>query len=83
MDQEIKREQQATNEIVQSMPAAKQEKYFSIMDTSEELLQVSGQFYYPNNQSGAFFCRHPHESDKEWTVVNARWIADLRVICFY
>lgn len=40
IDQEIKREQQATNEIVQSMPSAKQEKYFSIMATSEELLQV-------------------------------------------
>lgn len=40
IDQEIKREQQATNEIVQSMPSAKQEKYFSIMATNEELLQV-------------------------------------------
>ncbi|CAF92506.1 unnamed protein product, partial [Tetraodon nigroviridis] len=39
IDEEIKREQQATNEMVRSMPAAKQEKYFSIMGTSEDLLQ--------------------------------------------
>lgn len=64
IDQEIKREQQATNEIVQSMPAAKKEKYFSIMATSEELLQVLWQLY-PSNLSGAYSCCHPHESDKE------------------
>lgn len=48
IDQEIKREQRATDEIVQAMPAAKQEKYFSIMATSEELLQVLSQIYHPH-----------------------------------
>ncbi|XP_003968254.1 intraflagellar transport protein 74 homolog isoform X1 [Takifugu rubripes] len=39
VDQEIKREQRATHEIVRAMPAVKQEKYFSIMAASEQLLQ--------------------------------------------
>lgn len=43
VDQEIKREQRATHEIVRAMPAVKQEKYFSIMAASEQLLQVRGE----------------------------------------
>lgn len=50
VDQEIKREQRATHEIVRAMPAVKQEKYFSIMAASEQLLQVRGQLCHASKR---------------------------------
>lgn len=40
IDEDIHRERQAADEVVQAMPAAKQEKYFTTMAANEELLQV-------------------------------------------
>lgn len=39
IDEDIRRERQAADEVVQAMPAAKQEKYFTTMAANEELLQ--------------------------------------------
>ncbi|KAG7218566.1 hypothetical protein INR49_020190 [Caranx melampygus] len=39
VEEEIRRERQVADEVVQSMPAAKQEKYFTMATTNEELLQ--------------------------------------------
>ncbi|KAM9839877.1 intraflagellar transport protein 74 homolog [Aulostomus maculatus] len=38
-EDEIKRERRVADEVVQAMPAAKQEKYFTMTTTNEELLQ--------------------------------------------
>uniref|UniRef100_A0A8C7WMT7 Intraflagellar transport 74 n=1 Tax=Oryzias sinensis TaxID=183150 RepID=A0A8C7WMT7_9TELE len=40
IEEEIKKERQIADRVVQSMPAAKQEKYFSMAATNEQLLQV-------------------------------------------
>uniref|UniRef100_A0A8C7WMU1 Intraflagellar transport 74 n=1 Tax=Oryzias sinensis TaxID=183150 RepID=A0A8C7WMU1_9TELE len=39
IEEEIKKERQIADRVVQSMPAAKQEKYFSMAATNEQLLQ--------------------------------------------
>ncbi|XP_008305616.1 intraflagellar transport protein 74 homolog [Cynoglossus semilaevis] len=39
IEEEIRRERQVADEVVQSMPAAKQEKYFTMASTNEEMLQ--------------------------------------------
>ncbi|KAG7524945.1 hypothetical protein JOB18_019571 [Solea senegalensis] len=39
IEEEIKRERRVADEVVQSMPAAKQNKYFTMASTNEELLQ--------------------------------------------
>lgn len=40
IEEEIKKERRVAEEIVQAMPAAKQEKYFTMTTANEELLQV-------------------------------------------
>lgn len=40
IEEDVRRERQAADEVVQAMPAAKQEKYFTTMAANEELLQV-------------------------------------------
>lgn len=40
IEDEIRRERRVADEVVQAMPAAKQEKYFSMTTANEELLQV-------------------------------------------
>uniref|UniRef100_A0A7N8XWW1 Intraflagellar transport 74 n=1 Tax=Mastacembelus armatus TaxID=205130 RepID=A0A7N8XWW1_9TELE len=40
IEEEIRRQKQVADEVVQSMPAAKQEKYFNMATANEELLQV-------------------------------------------
>lgn len=40
IEEEIRRERRVADEVVQAMPAAKQEKYFTMTTTNEELLQV-------------------------------------------
>lgn len=40
IEEEIRRERWATEEVIQAMPAAEQEKYFSMTSVNEELLQV-------------------------------------------
>uniref|UniRef100_G3N7I2 Intraflagellar transport 74 homolog n=1 Tax=Gasterosteus aculeatus aculeatus TaxID=481459 RepID=G3N7I2_GASAC len=40
MEEEIRRERRVADEVVQAMPAAKQEKYFTMTTANEELLQV-------------------------------------------
>ncbi|CAI5673980.1 unnamed protein product [Oreochromis niloticus] len=39
IEEEIRRERRVADEVVQAMPAAKQEKYFTMTTTNEELLQ--------------------------------------------
>uniref|UniRef100_A0AAQ4P5V6 Intraflagellar transport 74 homolog n=1 Tax=Gasterosteus aculeatus aculeatus TaxID=481459 RepID=A0AAQ4P5V6_GASAC len=39
MEEEIRRERRVADEVVQAMPAAKQEKYFTMTTANEELLQ--------------------------------------------
>uniref|UniRef100_A0A7N9ATP6 Intraflagellar transport 74 n=1 Tax=Mastacembelus armatus TaxID=205130 RepID=A0A7N9ATP6_9TELE len=39
IEEEIRRQKQVADEVVQSMPAAKQEKYFNMATANEELLQ--------------------------------------------
>ncbi|XP_070709026.1 intraflagellar transport protein 74 homolog [Pempheris klunzingeri] len=39
IEEEIRRERRVTDEVIQAMPAAKQEKYFSMTTANEELLQ--------------------------------------------
>uniref|UniRef100_A0A3P8SWG9 Intraflagellar transport 74 n=1 Tax=Amphiprion percula TaxID=161767 RepID=A0A3P8SWG9_AMPPE len=39
MEEEIRRERRVADEVIQAMPAAKQEKYFTMTTTNEELLQ--------------------------------------------
>ncbi|GLD54961.1 intraflagellar transport protein 74 homolog, partial [Lates japonicus] len=39
IEEEIRRERRVTDEVVQSMPAAKQEKYFTMATANEDLLQ--------------------------------------------
>lgn len=41
VEEEIRKERQMADRVVQSMPAAKQEKYFSMAATNEQLLQVN------------------------------------------
>lgn len=40
IEEDIRRERRVADEVVQAMPAAKQEKYFTMTATNEELLQV-------------------------------------------
>uniref|UniRef100_A0A8C4DK59 Intraflagellar transport protein 74 homolog n=1 Tax=Dicentrarchus labrax TaxID=13489 RepID=A0A8C4DK59_DICLA len=40
IEEEIRRERRVADEVVQSMPAAKQEKYFTMTTANEELLQL-------------------------------------------
>ncbi len=40
IEQEIRKERQVADEVVQAMPAAKREKYFTMTTANEELLQV-------------------------------------------
>uniref|UniRef100_A0A4W6BVS9 Intraflagellar transport 74 n=1 Tax=Lates calcarifer TaxID=8187 RepID=A0A4W6BVS9_LATCA len=40
IEEEIRRERRVADEVVQSMPAAKQEKYFTMATANEDLLQV-------------------------------------------
>lgn len=40
IDEEIRRERWAAEEVVQAMPAAEQDKYFSLTTVNEELRQV-------------------------------------------
>lgn len=40
IEEEIRGERRVADEIVQQMPAAKQEKYFTMTTANEELLQV-------------------------------------------
>jgi len=40
LEEETKRERLVADEVVQAMPAAKQEKYFTMTTANEELLQV-------------------------------------------
>uniref|UniRef100_A0AAQ5ZPW3 IF rod domain-containing protein n=1 Tax=Amphiprion ocellaris TaxID=80972 RepID=A0AAQ5ZPW3_AMPOC len=40
MEEEIRRERRVADEVIQAMPAAKQEKYFTMTTTNEELLQL-------------------------------------------
>lgn len=40
LEEDIRRERRVADQVVQAMPAAKQEKYFSMMTANEELLQV-------------------------------------------
>lgn len=44
IEEEIRRERRVADEVVQSMPAAKQEKYFTMATANEDLLQVYLQF---------------------------------------
>ncbi|XP_035767996.1 intraflagellar transport protein 74 homolog [Neolamprologus brichardi] len=39
IEEEVRRERRVADEVVQAMPAAKQEKYFTMTTTNEELLQ--------------------------------------------
>lgn len=40
IEENIRRERRVADEVVQSMPTAKQEKYFTMTASNEELLQV-------------------------------------------
>lgn len=40
IEEEIRKERRVADEVVQAMPAAKQEKYFIMTTANEELLQV-------------------------------------------
>lgn len=41
IEEEIRRERQVADEVIQAMPSAKREKYFSMTTANEELLQVN------------------------------------------
>lgn len=56
VDQEIKREQRATHDIVRAMPAEKQEQYFSVMAASEQLLQVGAELGHASRPQQAVSC---------------------------
>ncbi len=40
VEEEIRKERYVADQVIQAMPAAKQEKYFSMTTANEELLQV-------------------------------------------
>lgn len=49
IEEEIRKERRVVDEVVQAMPAAQQEKYFSMATANEELLQVVQLCYLNNN----------------------------------
>lgn len=40
IEEEIRRERQVADEVIQAMPAAKQETYFAMTTANDDLLQV-------------------------------------------
>lgn len=40
IEEEIRKERRVADEVIQAMPAAKQDKYFTMTTANEELLQV-------------------------------------------
>lgn len=44
IEEEIRRERRVADEVIQAMPAAKQDKYFTMTRANEELLQVLMEF---------------------------------------
>ena len=45
IEEEIRGERRVAEEVVQAMPAGKQERYFTMTTANEELLQVLMSFY--------------------------------------